>query len=137
MRDNLKRAGDAARWYYPLLMKFEWPVLLKIIGKGEGKDRYLSVADVRTLFNERAFPARIDQRIVSQPILSTCTLRFRWALGSVAALVALVLAAVVAVAEFPTRSALSCHRSSRRRCHRLCPNSRRRRQPIGSSKTGH
>src|SRR4051794_19889074 len=31
MRDNLKRAGDATKWYYPLLMKFEWPVVLKII----------------------------------------------------------------------------------------------------------
>src|SRR5262245_49798552 len=66
MRDNLKRAGSAARWYYPLLMKFEWPILLKIMGKGEGEDRYLSVADVRTLFNERQFPARINQRILSQ-----------------------------------------------------------------------
>ena len=103
MHDNLKRAGSAARWYYPLLMKFEWPVLLKIMGKGEGKDRYLSVADVRSLFNARQFPARIDQRIVSQPILSTCTLRFRWALGIIAALVAVVLAAIVAVAEFPNQ----------------------------------
>ncbi len=72
MRDNLKRAGSAARWYYPLLMKFEWPVLLKIMGKGKGEDRYLSVADVRTLFNERQFPARINQRLVSQPVLSAC-----------------------------------------------------------------
>src|SRR3569623_1914526 len=62
MRDNLKRAGSAARWYYPLLMKFEWPIVLKIMGKGKhkGGDRYLSVADVRTLFNERQFPARIN-----------------------------------------------------------------------------
>ncbi|MDN3275840.1 di-heme-cytochrome C peroxidase [Frankia sp. RB7] len=103
MRANLTRAGAAARWYYPLLMKFEWPILLKIMGKGEGGDRYLSIADVRTLFNERKFPARIDQRIVSQPILSTCTLRARWALGIVAALIAVVLAAVVAVAEFPNQ----------------------------------
>jgi hypothetical protein len=103
MRDNLKRAGSAARWYYPLLMKFEWPVLLKIIGKGEGKNRYLSIADVRTLFNERKFPARIDQRIVSQPILSTCTLRFRWALGILAFLVGAALLALVAVAEFPNQ----------------------------------
>jgi hypothetical protein len=103
MRDNLKRAGSAARWYYPLLMKFEWPILLKIIGKGEGKDRYLSIADVRTLFNERKFPARIDQRIVSQPILSTCTLRFRWAFGILAFLFGAALLALVAVAEFPNQ----------------------------------
>ena len=37
MAANLKRAGDAARWYYPMLMKGEWPVLLKILGKGEGE----------------------------------------------------------------------------------------------------
>ena len=37
MKANLKRDGDAARWYYPMLMKGEWPVLLKILGKGEGE----------------------------------------------------------------------------------------------------
>ena len=37
-------------------MKGEWPVLLKILGKGEGDERYLSVAEVRTLFVERRFP---------------------------------------------------------------------------------
>jgi hypothetical protein len=59
MAANIKRAGDAARWYYPMLMKGEWPVLLDIMGKGEGDERYLSVAEVRTLFVERRFPARI------------------------------------------------------------------------------
>ena len=68
MNDNLKRAGKQSRWYYPILMKFEWPVLLKIMGKGEGDDRYLSVAEVRTLFNERQFPDRITQRLVAQPV---------------------------------------------------------------------
>lgn len=103
MRDNLKRAGAAARWYYPLLMKFEWPILLKIMGKGKGEDRYLSLADVRALFNERSFPDRINQRLTSQPVLSACALRFRWALGIVAALVAAGLVALVAVAEFPNQ----------------------------------
>jgi hypothetical protein len=63
MAANLKRAGDAARWYYPILMKGEWPVLLKIMGKGEGDDRYLSVAEVKTLFVERRFPDRIVARL--------------------------------------------------------------------------
>ncbi|UGY19741.1 hypothetical protein [Bradyrhizobium septentrionale] len=45
--------------YYPLLMLGEWPVLLDIMGKGDGNDRYLSVAEVRTLFVERRFPDRI------------------------------------------------------------------------------
>jgi hypothetical protein len=67
MAANLKRAGDQARWYYPMLMKGEWPVLLNIMGKGEGDDRYLSVAEVRTLFVERRFPARIVARLQHGP----------------------------------------------------------------------
>lgn len=63
MAANLKRAGDAAKFYYPLLMKGEWPVLLDIFGKGEGDERYLSVAEVRTLFVERRYPARIVARL--------------------------------------------------------------------------
>jgi hypothetical protein len=67
MAANIKRAGDQARWYYPILMKGEWPVLLDIMGKGEGDDRYLSVAEVRTLFVERRFPARIVARLQHGP----------------------------------------------------------------------
>jgi hypothetical protein len=63
MAANLKRDGDAARWYYPILMKGEWPVLLRILGKGEGEARYLSVAEVRTLFTERRLPERITARL--------------------------------------------------------------------------
>lgn len=63
MAANLKRDGDAARWYYPILMKGEWPVLLKILGKGEGEARYLSVAEVRTLFVEKRLPERITARL--------------------------------------------------------------------------
>jgi hypothetical protein len=63
MAANLKRDGDAARWYYPMLMKGEWPVLLKILGKGEGEERYLSVAEVRTLFVEKRLPQRITARL--------------------------------------------------------------------------
>jgi len=63
MAANLKRAGDAARFYYPLLMKGEWPVLFSIMGKGDGEERYLSVAEVRTLFVERRFPDRIVTRL--------------------------------------------------------------------------
>jgi hypothetical protein len=66
MAANFQRAKDEHPWYYailrcyyPLLMLGEWPVLLDIMGKGEGKDRYLSVAEVRTLFVERRFPDRI------------------------------------------------------------------------------
>jgi len=63
MKANIKRDGDAAHWYYPMLMKGEWPVLLKILGKGEGEERYLSVAEVRTLFVERRLPDRITARL--------------------------------------------------------------------------
>ena len=63
MAANMQRAGDAARWYYPMLMKGEWPVLLKILGKGEGEARYLSIAEVRTLFVDRRFPDRIVARL--------------------------------------------------------------------------
>jgi hypothetical protein len=66
MAANLKRAGDAAKFYYPLLMKGEWPVLFAIMGKGEGEARYLSVAEVRTLFVERRFPDRIVARLASK-----------------------------------------------------------------------
>ena len=63
MAANLKRTGEEARWYYPILMKGEWPVLLKIMGKGEGEARYLSVAEVRTLFVEKRLPDRIVARL--------------------------------------------------------------------------
>ncbi|WFU17777.1 hypothetical protein [Bradyrhizobium sp. CB3481] len=63
MAANIKRDGDAARWYFPILMKGEWPVLLKILGKGEGEARYLSVAEVRMLFIERRLPERITARL--------------------------------------------------------------------------
>ena len=63
MAANLKRAGDAAHWYYPMLMKGEWPVLLKILGKGKGEERYLSVDEVRTLFVEKRLPERITARL--------------------------------------------------------------------------
>jgi hypothetical protein len=63
MKANIKRDGDAARWYYPILMKGEWPVLLKILGKGDGEERYLSVDEVRTLFVEKRLPERIVARL--------------------------------------------------------------------------
>jgi hypothetical protein len=63
MAANIERDGAAAHWYFPILMKGEWPVLLKILGKGEGEARYLSVAEVRTLFTERRLPERITARL--------------------------------------------------------------------------
>ena len=63
MAENLKRDGDKARWTYPIMMQGEWPILLDILGKGEGEARYLSVAEVRTLFVERKLPDRITARL--------------------------------------------------------------------------
>ena len=70
MAANFQRAKDEhppsyaiLHFYYPLLMLGEWPVLLDIMGKGEGKDRYLCVAEVRTLFVDRRFPDRIVARL--------------------------------------------------------------------------
>jgi cytochrome c5 len=67
MNANFARAKGHRRPIDRLLMNGEWPVLLKILGKGEGDDRYLSVAEVRTLFVERKFPARIVARL-AQPL---------------------------------------------------------------------
>ncbi|WP_316184285.1 MULTISPECIES: di-heme-cytochrome C peroxidase [unclassified Bradyrhizobium] len=67
MKANLTRDGDRARWYFPILMQGEWPVLLNILGKGEGDGRYLSVAEVRTLFVDRRLPQRIAARLMAKP----------------------------------------------------------------------
>ena len=100
MNANFARAKDSRRWYDRLLMNGEWPVLLNIMGKGEGEERYLSVAEVRTLFVERRLPERIVARLTSRPpSAQAVALRM---LGKAAIwLVALGLAAIVAIAEFP------------------------------------
>ena len=100
MKANLLRAKDTKRWYYPILMQGEWPVLLRIMGKGEGEQRYISVAEVRTLFVERRFPERITARLM-QPAAKAGPLR-KFARAAVW-LVAAGLAALVAIAEFPNQ----------------------------------
>jgi hypothetical protein len=59
MNANFERGKKERRAIDRKLMNGEWPVLLDIMGKGEGKDRYLSVAEVRTLFVDKRFPDRI------------------------------------------------------------------------------
>jgi hypothetical protein len=99
MNANFERAKGHRRWYDRLLMNGEWPVLLKIMGKGGGEARYLSVAEVRTLFVERRFPDRIAARLKAQPAPTGGVLRV---LGKIAlGLIAFVLLAIVAIAEFP------------------------------------
>jgi hypothetical protein len=65
MDANFARAKGARRSIDRLLMNGEWPVLLDIMGKDEGRERYLSVAEIRTLFTERRLPDRIAQRLGS------------------------------------------------------------------------
>jgi hypothetical protein len=63
MDANFDRAKGARRPIDRQLMNGEWPVLLRIMGKGAGGERYLSVAEVRTLFIERRLPDRITARL--------------------------------------------------------------------------
>lgn len=67
MDANFERAKATRRRIDRQLMNGEWPVLLNIIGKGEGESRYLSVAEVRTLFVERRLPERIVALLASRP----------------------------------------------------------------------
>jgi hypothetical protein len=103
MNANFERAKGHRRWFDRRLMKGEWPVLLDIMGKGDGEDRYLSVAEVRTLFVERRLPQRIVARLGSQRasalggvfrVLGTAAL-------GLAVLVLVAIVAIVAIAEFP------------------------------------
>lgn len=105
MQANITRDGDKARWYFPLLMKGEWPVLLNILGKGEGDNRYLSVAEVKTLFVERRFPERIVARLTAKPAPASLIWRFGKALvvgtgtlvvGAIAVIVLALLAWIAA-----------------------------------------
>ena len=70
MDANFERAKGHRRRIDRKLMKGEWPVLLDIMGKGEGEHRYLSVAEVRTLFTERRLPERINARLKVRPTYS-------------------------------------------------------------------
>jgi hypothetical protein len=104
MNANFERAKGSRRPIDRLLMKGEWPVLLDIMGKGEGEQRYLSVAEVRTLFVERKLPERIVARLESQPVpardgppLRALRKLALWA----AALVGAAILVIVTIAEFP------------------------------------
>jgi hypothetical protein len=64
MDANFERAKGSRRAIDRKLMDGEFPVLLAIMGKGEGEERYLSVAEVRTLFVERRLPERVAGRLM-------------------------------------------------------------------------
>ncbi len=102
MDANFERAKGARRRIDRKLMNGEWPVLLNIMGKGEGEERYLSVAEVRTLFVERRLPDRIAGRLMlhagsSAPTAVACASSAKAAI----VMLALLGAAIVAIAEFP------------------------------------
>ena len=99
MNANFERAKGHRRAIDRQLMDGEWPVLLNIMGKGEADDRYLSVAEVRTLFLERRFPARIVARLASGPVSPS---RFLSLLGRLVVGAAVAAAiALVAITQFP------------------------------------
>jgi len=63
MDANFARAAGHRRAIDRILMTGEWPVLLKVIGKPSAEGRYLSLAEVRTLFVDRRLPDRIVARL--------------------------------------------------------------------------
>src|SRR3984885_11625896 len=107
MNANFERAKGHRRAIDRLLMNGVRTVLLNIMGKGEGSDRYLSVAEVRTLFVDRKFPARIAARL-AQPAPAPGSL-FRFAKAAVGVLAALIILLGLAITQFPDllRTALS------------------------------
>jgi hypothetical protein len=123
MHANFERAKDNRRWYDPLLMKGEWPVLLRIMGKDDGKDRYLSVAEVRTLFVDRRLPERIARRIESLPDVAPRRRALR-VLGRARS------------RNFRIASGPCCPTSLRNCCRRRCLRRQRPGRPTGSTRTG-
>src|SRR5215475_953870 len=101
MDANFTRVKGHRRPIDRLLMNGEWPVLLNILGKGEGDDRYLSVAEVRTLFVDRRFPERIVARLAHPLPVPSRAVRIVKAGASLLAALAVVL--VVAITQFPDR----------------------------------
>ena len=99
MDANFERAEGHRRWIDRKLMEGEWPVLLRVMGKGDGEQRYLSVAEVRTLVVERRLPARVAGRLSSQAAPAGGVLR-KLAKAVIAVLV-LAGVSIVAIAEFP------------------------------------
>ena len=101
MNANFERAKGHRRWFDRKLMNGEWPVLLDIMGKGEGAQRYLSVAEVRTLFEERRLPDRINARFASLTPPSRLSIAFGKLAKAVLVVVVPLGLALVAIAEFP------------------------------------
>lgn len=65
MDANFARAEGHRRVIDRKLMDGEWPVLLKVMGKAGKGGRYLSVAEVRSLFVDRKLPPRMMKRLAA------------------------------------------------------------------------
>jgi hypothetical protein len=65
MDANFARSAGHRRAIDRKLMDGEWPVLLRVMGKNSSGSRYLSVAEVRSLFVDERLPRRISERLDS------------------------------------------------------------------------
>ena len=99
MNANFERAKGHRRPIDRTLMNGEWPVLLNIMGKGEGDNRYLSIAEVRTLFVDRLFPQRIVMRL-KRPVAAPSQ-PATFVSRVIGAVVALGLLMLLAITQFP------------------------------------
>lgn len=63
MDANFARAAGRRRAIDRKLMDGEWPVLLKVMGRDGSAGRYLSLAELRTLFTERRLPQRMLDKL--------------------------------------------------------------------------
>ena len=133
MNSNFERAKGKRRWFDRKLMDGEWPVLLNVMGKGDGEERYLSVAEVRTLFVDRLLPERIVARLKSRPASAPRAVVVLGKIALVAA--AFVLPALVLIIEFPDKTGFLPHLIAQVLPPPLptLPPSKRR---IGSTRTG-
>jgi hypothetical protein len=63
MDANYARAEGHRRLVDRQLMNGEWPILLQVMGKDGKRGRYLSLREIRALFEERRLPARMMKRL--------------------------------------------------------------------------
>ena len=100
MNANFERAKGSRRPIDRALMNGEWPVLLRVMGKGAGEERYLSVAEVRILFVERRLPDRIANRLSPAPAAAKGGLLGMFGKAALVTAAA-AAAALFVIAEFP------------------------------------
>jgi hypothetical protein len=67
MDANFARAKGRRRMIDRRLMDGEYPILLRVIGKQGRDERYLSIAELKTLMAERRLPDRMLRQLASAP----------------------------------------------------------------------